>query len=84
MQLTPVYGADPLIVLDGPPDAILGPVVRQRLRLVDALGRLDDDQWGRPTRCAGWGDREVIVHLYSTNSFWPCSSGAATRCSWAP
>ena len=76
MQLTPVYGADPLIVLDGPPDAILGPVVRQRRRLVDALGRLDDEQWGRPTRCEGWDARDVIVHLDSTNSFWSFSIGA--------
>jgi uncharacterized protein (TIGR03083 family) len=76
MQLTPVYGADPLIVLDGPPDAILGPVVRQRRRLVEALGRLDDDQWGRPTRCEGWDVRDVIVHLDSTNSFWSFSIGA--------
>jgi uncharacterized protein (TIGR03083 family) len=76
MQLTPVYGADPLIVLDGPPSAVLEPVVRQRRRLVAALGRLDDDQWGRPTRCEGWDARDVIVHLDSTNSFWSFSIGA--------
>jgi uncharacterized protein (TIGR03083 family) len=76
MQLTPVYGADPLIALDGPPSAILEPVVRQRRRLVESLGQLDEEQWGRPTRCEGWDARDVIVHLDSTNSFWSFSIGA--------
>ena len=37
MQLTPRYGSDPLIVLDGPPAAIVAPVIAQRRRLVEVL-----------------------------------------------
>ena len=73
MQLTPRYGSDPLILLDGPPSAVLEPVVRQRRRLVDTLGRFDSDQWEQPTRCDGWTAREVVVHLDTTNSFWSFS-----------
>ena len=76
MQLTPVYGADPLIVIDGPPAAVLEPVVRQRRRLIGELEQLDDEQWAQPTRCEGWDARDVIVHLDSTNAFWSFSIAA--------
>lgn len=76
MQLTPVYGPDPLIVLEGPGAGILEPVVRQRRRLVAELGRLDEAQWSHATRCDGWDVRDVIVHLDSTNTFWSFSIGA--------
>ncbi|MCB1005672.1 MAG: maleylpyruvate isomerase family mycothiol-dependent enzyme [Acidimicrobiales bacterium] len=73
MQLNPRYGDDPVLVLDGAPDAIAAPAIRQRRRLVAALSELSDEQWARPSRCAGWSARDVIVHLDSTNSFWAFS-----------
>lgn len=73
MQLTPWYGEDPIIELDGDPAAIAGPAIRQRRRLVEVLGAFTDDQWAHPSRCAGWTNRDVITHLQSTNQFWSFS-----------
>ena len=71
--------ADPLIRLDGPPSSILEPTVRQRQRLVAALAGLTDDQWAHPSRCEGWSNRDVIVHLDSTNSFWAFSIASGLK-----
>lgn len=76
MQLTPRYHGDPLISIDGPPDAVLGPTVRQRRRMVELLRTLDERQWAAPTRCSGWSVRDLVVHLDSTNTFWAFSVGA--------
>lgn len=78
MQLSPRYDADPIIRLDGEPAGIARPAIRQRRRLVEALASFDDDDWAHPSRCAGWSNRDVIVHLDSTNPFWVYSiaSGA--------
>lgn len=73
MQLSPRYGSDPIITLDGDPTAIAGPAIQQRQRLVDTLAKFDDKQWAHPSRCAGWTNRDVIVHLDSTNFFWSMS-----------
>lgn len=70
MELRPRYGDDPVVVLDGDPAAIADPAARQRRRLVDALGTLDDEQWAAPSRCEGWSVRDVVVHLDGTNAFW--------------
>ncbi len=70
MKLTPRYGSDPIVTLDGPPDAIAEPAIRQRRRLGEVLATLDEAQWAQPSRCAGWSVRDVIVHLDSTNAFW--------------
>lgn len=82
--LNPRYGDDPVVVLEGDPAAIAGPLVRQRRRFVEELGQLSDDQWAQPSRCAGWSAQDVIVHLDSTNTFWRFSlaagrSGEPTR-----
>lgn len=74
MQLTPRYGGDPLIRLDGDPAAIATPAIRQRRRFVDALRALAPEQWACPSRCAGWTVRDVVVHLDSTNEFWSFST----------
>lgn len=79
MQLSPRYGSDPLITLDGPPSGVLAPAVRQRRRLVAALEGLDAAQWAHPSRCEGWSTRDVIVHLDSTNAFWAFSIGAGVK-----
>jgi uncharacterized protein (TIGR03083 family) len=79
MQLTPRYGADPVLTLDGEPGDILGPLVRQRRRLAAALAAFDEAQWRHPSRCAGWSSRDVVVHLDSTNAFWTFSIAAGLR-----
>jgi uncharacterized protein (TIGR03083 family) len=76
MQLTPRYGTDPLVVLDGPPRSICVPTVRQRRRLADVVAAFTDDEWAHPSRCAGWSNRDVIAHLDTTNTFWSLSIGA--------
>jgi len=73
MQISPRYGSDPIITLDGDPTAIAAPAIRQRQRLLDTLAAFDDEQWAHPSRCAGWTNRDVIVHLDSTNFFWTMS-----------
>lgn len=79
MQLTPRYGVDPVISLDGSPADIAGPAIRQRHRLAVALASFSDEQWAHPSRCDGWSSRDVIVHLDSTNSFWAFSIAAGLR-----
>lgn len=79
MQLTPRYGSDPIITLDGPPSAVAAPVIRQRRRLAAVLSSLDDAQWAAPTRCDGWSVRDVVLHLDSTNGFWAYSMTSGLR-----
>jgi uncharacterized protein (TIGR03083 family) len=79
IQLNPRYDADPLIRLDGPPSAILEPAVRQRRRLATALAAFTEEQWAHPSRCDGWTNRDVIVHLDSTNSFWAFSIASGLK-----
>ncbi len=73
MLLNPRYGSDPIITLDGYPGAIAEPTIRQRRRLMAALAAFTDDQWDSPSRCDGWSNRDVVVHLESTNGFWAYS-----------
>ncbi len=35
----------------------------QRLALTDVLSRLSEDEWRRPSLCAGWTVRDVTAHL---------------------
>ncbi len=79
MQLTPRYGADPVISLDGPPAEIAGPAIAQRRRLAAAVASFTDEQWAHPSRCDQWSSRDVIAHLDSTNSFWSHSIAAGVR-----
>ncbi len=79
MQLNPRYGDDPIIELRFPPAEILEPLVRQRGRLADCLSSFTDEQWMTPSRCAGWSNRDVIVHLESTNGFWSHSIAEGVR-----
>jgi uncharacterized protein (TIGR03083 family) len=79
VKLTPRYGSEPLLELDGDPYAIVAPTVRQRRRLVATLASFDDAEWDHPSRCVGWTARDVVVHLDTTNSFWAASIGAGTQ-----
>jgi len=79
VQQTPRYGADPVIVLDGSPADVLEPVARQRRRLAAVVSSFTDEQWARPSRCAGWSNRDVIAHLDTTNGFWVFSIASGLR-----
>lgn len=79
MLLTPRYGTTPALTIDGDPAAIGVPLIRQRRRLAETLGRLSEQQWSHPSRCDGWSALDVAIHLSSTNAFWEASirSGVA-------
>jgi uncharacterized protein (TIGR03083 family) len=79
MQLSPRYGAEPVIVLDGPPGDIVGPCIRQRLRLATAAAAFTDEQLAHASRCEDWSIRDVIAHLDSTNVFYFFSIEAGLR-----
>lgn len=79
MQLTPRYGNHPIITMDGNPADILVPITRQRQRFANVLASFTDEQWDHPSRCAGWSNRDVVVHVDSTNSFWAFSIAAGIR-----
>lgn len=70
MQLAPRYDATPIVSLDGPPSGVLAPTARQWRRFVDVLSAFDEAQWSHPSRCEGWSNRDVIVHLESAAAFW--------------
>ena len=55
------------------------PTVRQRLRLARTLAGFGSQEWEAPSRCAGWTNRDVVVHLASTNRFWVHSISQARR-----
>jgi uncharacterized protein (TIGR03083 family) len=79
VQLTPRYGAGPVITLDGDPADVLVPAVRQRRRLAAACAAFTDEQWAHPSRCEGWSTRDVLVHLDHTNAFWAYSIAEGLR-----
>jgi len=62
-----------VLVLDGNPADIAGPVVRQRRRLAETWSGFSETEWANPSRCEGWSSRDVILHLDSTNTFWSFS-----------
>lgn len=79
VQLTPRYGDDPILVLDGPPDAIVVPAVRHYRRFAATLAGLTEEQWAHPSRCEGWSSADVVVHLETATSFWALSIDAGVR-----
>ena len=79
MLLTPHYGDDPLVTIDGDPAAIAAPLVRQRRWVASTLAAFTDEQWSHPSRCEGWSARDVLVHLDGTNAFWTLSLAAGLR-----
>jgi uncharacterized protein (TIGR03083 family) len=79
VQLTPRYGAGPVITLDGDPADVLVPAVRQRRRLAAACAAFTEEQWAHPSRCERWSTRDVLVHLDSTNAFWAYSIAEGLR-----
>jgi uncharacterized protein (TIGR03083 family) len=43
----------------------------ERARLVEALTKLDDDQWAKPSLCAGWSTKDTLAHVVSTAEMTP-------------
>jgi len=43
----------------------------ERSSLVDALGKLSDADWDKPSLCTGWTVREVVAHMVSTANMTP-------------
>ena len=79
MEITPRYGNEAILVLDGPDDAVHDPAVRQSCRLLELVKTFDGEQCARPSRCQGWSNRDVISHLGTTNQFWTMSIDAGLR-----
>ncbi|WP_233492501.1 maleylpyruvate isomerase family mycothiol-dependent enzyme [Blastococcus sp. TF02A-30] len=44
-------------------DAVWTTIDRERLELADLLDGLTDEEWERPSLCAGWRVRDVVAHL---------------------
>lgn len=79
MQLSPRYGSDPVIVMDGDPSGVAAVAIAQRRRLAETLATFTAEQWAQPSRCDGWTSRDVIVHLAGTNPFWALAIQAGVR-----
>lgn len=79
MQLTPVYGPEPILVLHHPPADVVGPAIAQRRRLAATVATFTDEQWTHASRCDGWTNRDVVAHLDGTNAFWGASISAGRR-----
>lgn len=84
MKVSPRYDTEPIIRLDGAPEAVGEPLLRQRRRFADVLSSMSPDQWATPSRCEGWRVQDVVAHLADTDQFWNLSitsgvSGAPTR-----
>lgn len=79
MKISPWYDTEPIVRLEGPPAAVVEPLVRQRRRFAGMLSTLSPEQWATPSRCEGWRVQDVAAHLASTDQYWNLSiaSGAA-------
>jgi uncharacterized protein (TIGR03083 family) len=44
----------------------VGDIGRERLALVEWLGRLGPQDWGRPSLCEGWRVKDVLAHLITS------------------
>lgn len=79
MDLSPRYGPEPVIDVDGAIPDVVTPLVRQRTRFAEGLAGLDPAGWATPSRCAGWSVQDVVEHLVGVNRFWALSMGSALR-----
>lgn len=71
------YDQDVTLVVDESLGAIVEPWFRHRERFLDALRRLESDEWDAPTRCAAWTVRDVVSHLITVDGFFVTSLDAA-------
>jgi hypothetical protein len=56
---------------------VLDPWLRHRLRLLDELAALDEDQWRTTSRCTSWDARGVVSHLVTVDAFFTMGFGSA-------
>ena len=70
MKISPRYDTEPLVTLDGPPEAVALPLLRQRRRFAGILSSLSAEQWEASTRCDGWRVQDVAAHLAGVDRFW--------------
>jgi uncharacterized protein (TIGR03083 family) len=77
MQLSPRYDGPPVLQFAGAVTDPSVPLIRQRRRLGELLGTLDDDQWATQSRCEEWKVRDVIAHLIGVDQYWYLSARAA-------
>lgn len=73
MKISPRYDTEPIIRLDGPPAAVVTPLLRQRRRFAEVLSMLSPEQWATPSRCEQWRVQDVVAHLTGTDQFWNLS-----------
>ncbi len=50
-----------------PMDPVVEDLSTQHEQLRGILDDLDEEQWGKPTRCEGWDVADVVVHLAQTD-----------------
>lgn len=48
-------------------DPVVGALGEQQAELSGVLAGLADDDWMRPSRCAGWSVSDVVLHVAQTN-----------------
>lgn len=63
----------PIVVVDDALGAVLEPWRRHRMRFLDELASLTDEQWAATSRCTEWNTKDVISHLITVDSFWVLS-----------
>lgn len=74
MLLRPRYDGPTIISMNGAPDDVLIPLIRQRRRLATLLASLTEEQWQTPSRCAAWTVRDVVAHLVTINPLYQMSA----------
>jgi uncharacterized protein (TIGR03083 family) len=84
VKISPSYDTDPIVRLDGAPQAVGVAMLRQRRRFAAALSSLSPAQWVTPSRCEGWTVQDVVAHLTAVDQFWALSissglAGTPTR-----
>jgi uncharacterized protein (TIGR03083 family) len=52
------------------PDDVWRGIDEQRSHLVDLLEELSDEEWQRPSLCAGWSVRQAAAHVALQNTSW--------------
>jgi uncharacterized protein (TIGR03083 family) len=70
VKISPRYDGDPLVTLDGPPDAVAVPLLRQRRRFAGVLSSLSPEEWQASSRCDGWRVQDVAAHLAGVDRYW--------------
>ncbi len=76
MLLSPRYEGPAVVLMDGSPADVAGPVAVQRRRLQEVVAGFGTAEWQHASRCEGWTGQDVIAHLVTVNGFWTASIAA--------